>query len=115
MVSKGPGRRLHTRDLPHPSIKISLALTSLFYAGKHETDLTRRVRRDGGEGIIHGAKHFRACAQDGGDERQVQPQTLALRCDNTQGRQRPLHILDPYERKTGGKMRRRAQTYVKFE
>lgn len=92
-VSKEVARR-STRETAYPRTRPaspkafdnSLKLTSLLYAGKNETDLPGRVGRHGGEGIIHRPKHLSACTQDSGDERQVQPQTFALRRDDTQGR-----------------------------
>lgn len=51
------------RDMSHPSqtnvFHSNLQLTSLFYAGNDETDLSGGVRGDRGESIIHGAKHLR--------------------------------------------------------
>lgn len=85
---------LHPSSRPSQELRNISKLTSLFYAGKNETDLSRRVGRDGGECIIHGAKHLSTCTQDRGDQRQVQPQAFALRCDDTQGRKSPLHVLD---------------------
>lgn len=45
--------------------------TSLFCAGKDETNLSGRVRGDGREGVVHRCEHLCTGLQNGRDERQV--------------------------------------------
>lgn len=67
--------------------------TSLVSAGKNEPDLARRVGGHGRKGVVHRSEDLSAGVHHTLDQRQVKPQTFALRGDHPPGRQNLFHVL----------------------
>lgn len=71
-----PAQLLLFFKLPRPQRHLDVPVRIL--ATDHESDLTRRVRRDSGVGVFDRGKYFLATFLQVGDEAEVQPLVFSL-------------------------------------